>query len=97
MRHLHQRTRDNANITMRSSGRVSTMLCENHSKCSGATFAPVALCHLPGSRESLDIRFGYMAHSRVGQQLLDGHLKKLECKFITSIHHLSTILMNLAH
>lgn len=81
MRHMHQCARNDANITVRSSGRVPTMLCENHSECRGTALVAIALCHLSGACEPPNIRIGHVAHSRVGQQLLDGHVKKLERKF----------------
>lgn len=78
---MYQCSCNDANIAMWSSCCVSTMFCENHSECRRTTFTAITLCDLSSACESIDIRFGrYMAHSRIEQQLLNGHHTKLERK-----------------
>lgn len=77
---LHKCAGNDANIAMRSSGGVPSLLRENDTKCGGPTPVATALRDLSGSCESIDIRLGNMAHSGICLELLGGHIEKLERK-----------------
>lgn len=78
MRDLHQCQGHNANVAVRSSCGVPSVLRQNHTKCGGAAFAAAALRYLSGENHETDVQFGHVASAGVGQQLLDGNDQVLD-------------------
>lgn len=84
MRDMHQCKGYYANVALWPPSRMSSLLCENHSKCRGTAVASTEMCYLSSKNHQANIELGNVASARVSQQLLNGNYEDLGGELITT-------------